>query len=326
MNPPTWRGFFLFQTGYQMRFRNPHSPFIRALYGEVIEALQGIFFLGYLAVSYYFFKYGDEFGLGKLLHILGVTEPKIWVWVFITFLYAVCFAFLGTLSAISSAEHSLHLLAKKLDIDEEILTQKRVHISILYYFKNISIEDGEIEFDAKLGAYRSHSTIGFMAINGMLPQRRKIGNFWGLLGRKKIDSFQFSKKAFVNFIEPTDVSKLEKNIHDTTNLWISPTADGFVKAHLEILVDGRFMRSLKKLFPDQISNGKDEKRYATIHLSATCILDGQDMNNICVSSLGVWDWARYTPQELQEHFSKDKDISDAMKTKIQNAIVQSNLA
>ena len=145
-----------------MKFSNPHSLFIRVAYGMVIETLQGVFFLCYLAASYYFFKYGDEFGLDQVLNFLGVSKPKIWVWFFITFIYAVCFAFLGTLSAISSAEHSLHLLATKSNTDKELWNRKSIHVSILYYFNDIHIEDGEIKFDAKLGAHRSHSTTGFM--------------------------------------------------------------------------------------------------------------------------------------------------------------------
>ena len=48
------------------------------------------------------------------------------------------------------------------------------------------------------------------------------------------------------------------------------------------------------------------------------------VTNIRVGSVSLWHWARCTSKELQTTFSEDADIPDAMKTKIQNVIVNSN--
>jgi hypothetical protein len=307
-----------------MNFSNPHYPFIRVLYGMAIGILQWLFFLGYLVVCYYFLKYGYDFGLGPALDALedftGWASINLWGWLFITFLYALCFAFLGTLSAIASAEHSLHLLANKIEASLEILPRERFHVSISYYFNAVYIEDGEIEFNAKFGTHRCHLTTGFMIIKGKSLQQRKIGNFWGVFGRKKIDFFQFSKGASVKFIQPIDLSKLRHNTDGTIDQWVSTQVDDFAGAHLDVLVDGRFIKSLKKLFPDQSAAAVGGNQYATIDISGEYFSDAHHANNIRVSGLSVQDWLRYTRRELQDVFLKDEDIPDAMKTKIKSAM------
>jgi len=300
-----------------MNFNSPHSPRIRIAYGLAIEILQGICFFGYLAASYYVFIYGEEFGRDGILSVFGLDKPKLLVWFVISILYLLCFVLLGTLSAIASAEHSLHLLAKKPEVNEDVRSGETFLMSVFYYLNKFHANDGELNFGSEFGAHRRHLTTGLMSIRWTRPEQRTIRNFWGLAGRKDVNFFQFSESACITFIEPTDLSMLHKNIDGTTTQHITLNDNNFAHAILEILVDGRFVRSLKKFFPDNTSEGSDENQFATIHLSGTY---RHGWNNFRLNGLNLGDWKR-SPKQLAERFDEDRDVPDAMKNRIRDAIL-----
>jgi len=303
-----------------INYENPHTPLIRSLYGFIISGLHGLFFLGYLYLSYLIFK--NNLPIVGMLHgtleFFNLQSIEFLAWGFLTFFYLIIFVVLGTLSAFSSIEFSLSKLSNETESTAHLVNKKSKHVAINFYPKSFYTNHDSINFDESFGAHRIHSSYGFMVIQELrdLPEKT-LANFWGLL--HKPNFFQFVTSASISFIQPVDITFINRDIEDwkSGHIETKPGIQDF--AHLKIMIDGFAVKKLEQCFNEdaelELNSGKfgQINLYGHMHQSSYLRVHSVDWHEIKRSS-----------KQLADSICSSKFVPDKLKPLIQNAIVNTN--
>lgn len=305
----------------QINYENPHTPLIRALYGLIISCLHGLFFLGYLYLSYLVFK--NKLPAVEMLHgtldFFNLQRIELIAWGLLTFFYLLTFVFLGTLSAFSSIEFNLSKLSNDSASNTNLVNEKYKHIAINFYPKFFSADYDSINFDKSFGAHRIHLSSGFMVLHelGDLPEKT-LANFWGLIQKPKF--FQFVTSASIYFIQPVDITYINREIKDWSKGHIS-TQPGIQEfAHLQIMVDGNAIKNLEKCFDEEFESGLKSGSLGQINLYGYL----HQSSFFRVESIG-WYQRKISSRQLADSICSSEFVPDKLKPSIQDAIVNTNL-
>jgi len=276
--------------------------------------------LGYLYLSYLIFKKNLPI-IGMLygtLEFFNLQSIEFIAWGFLTFFYLIIFLVLGTLSAFSSIEFSLSKLSNESALTAHLENEKSKHVAINFYPKFFDTNHDSIEFDESFGAHRIHSSYGLMVVHelGDLSEK-KLANFWGLLHKPKF--FQFVTSASISFIQPVDITFINRDIEGwkSGHIETKPGIQDF--AHLKIMIDGFAVKKLEQCFNEdaelELNSGKFGQINLYGHLHQSSYLRVQSVD---------WHQIKRSSKQLADSICSSKFVPDKLKPLIQNAIVNTN--
>ena len=247
-----------------MNYENPHTPLIRVTYALIISSLHGIFFLGYLYLSFLIFS--ERLPMVEVFdgvrEFLNLAKIELVAWFVLTIFYLSIFMVLGTLSAFSSIENNLSILSA--GIDNEVIKPRknRKFVFIEIYFDDFFTDFESLKFNDDYGIHRNHLIYSPVVVREYYREEREktISNFFGL--RKEEPPFyMFCKKGGVDLIHTTDISAVSKDFKTLGKGRIT-SAKERQHVNIEVLVDTHIVDLINKVFTEEsvhISNAAVRK-------------------------------------------------------------------
>jgi len=309
-----------------MNYENPHTPVIRVTYALIISSLHGIFFLGYLYLSFLIFS--ERLPMVEVFdgvrEFLNLAKIELVAWFVLTIFYLSIFMVLGTLSAFSSIENNLSILSA--GIDNEVIKPRknRRFVFIEIYFDNFFADFASLKFNDDYGIHRNHSIYSPVVVCEYHREEREktISNFFGL--RKEEPPFyMFRKNAGVNLIQPTDISAIDKNLKNLGKGSISSSKE-FQHVSIEVLVDAHFVELLNKEFTEESTQLSDTMKRKFCHMRLTGELLFNEYsgsyNEVFIKDIHLQSWVQ-SPEDLADLICSRKETPLEIKPSIRAAFV-----
>ena len=257
--------------------------------------------------------------LHDALNFFNLQSIEFVAWGLLTFFYLLIFVVIGTLSVFSSIEFSLSKLSNESATTAHLVNGKSKHVAIDFYPKYFGTNHDSINFDESFGAHRIHSGYGFMEVNELGDLADKtLANFWGLLHKPKF--FQFVTSASISFIQPVDITFINREIKGWRNGHIEtkPGIQNF--AHLNIIVDGFAIKKLEMFFNEEVELELNSGKFGQIRLYG----DLHQSSYLRVKSIHLHRQLTRSSSQLADSICSSKFVPDKLKPLIQNAIVNTN--
>lgn len=305
-----------------MNINYPHTPIIRNAFALIIIYLQNGLFICYAAASYFLFKNGEDYGLSDILRAFGLNAPLLMVWLTLTIIYAMCFVFISTLSAICSMEQSLFLLANRLSSETPTPSKKSIPIVIEIYLKNFWESQNSFTYDSNYGASRQHESYGLMIARGLGDEyhnhQKSFKNLWGLIGGKS-QFCHLIENASITFVQPLNFATVDRN-HISNPKGLIQSMPGLSSSStIYVTVDDRFIKSLTNAFSQENNSNSAPTIYKSISIYGRYYLTTSFLDdNLIINNFEFNEYLSYSPEELIDHLCAKEYITDEWKKSIRD--------